>query len=212
MIKSTLGCRRSDKYEIKNLPKNCGFSKKIKKMWTKKTASKHLRDNWSNVKSQVGFLGINKLWGYYKGVLSKASIEKILSSFEAWSIMREEPTPKNRKYEGFSMPTHLWNVCESDSFSVEELCQDNDNVKHILCVLNTFSKKAYVYPLMDRSGKSGLAAIKDIFTFAKSYPDTIVSDAGGETSCKLIVDFLHKKGTKSIIARGLNKVLREDPS
>ena len=176
------------------------------RMWTKDTASKHLRSNWANVKSEVAFLGINKIWGYYKGTLSKANIEKILSSFEAWSIMREEPRPKNRKYEGFSMPCHLWNVCESDSFSVEELSQENDGVKHILCVLNTFSKKAFVYPMMDRSGKSGLMAVKDIFTFAKTYPDSLVSDAGGETSCKLIVDFLRQKGTKSVIARGLNKV------
>lgn len=176
-------------------------------MWTKEAASKHLQDNWSNVKSDIAFLGINKIWGYYKGALSKAGIEKILSRFEAWSIMREESRPKNRKYEGYSMPCHLWNVCESDSFSVEELAQENGGVKHILCVLNTFSKKAFVYPMLDRSGKSGLAAVKDIFTFAGIYPDTIVSDAGGETSCKLIVDFLLKKGTQSVIARGLNKVM-----
>ena len=36
MIKSTLGCRQSDKYEIKNLPKNCGFSKRSKKCGQKK--------------------------------------------------------------------------------------------------------------------------------------------------------------------------------
>ena len=64
-----------------------------KKMWTKKTASKHLRDNWSNVKSQVGFLGINKLWGYYKGVLSKASIEKILT----WVLKGPKPEEKKAK-------------------------------------------------------------------------------------------------------------------
>lgn len=175
-------------------------------MWTKVTASQHLRDNWSNVKSEIAFLGINKIWGYYNGVLGRAIIEKILSSFEAWSIMREEARPKNRSLEGYSMPCHLWNVVESDSFSVEELALANDGIKHILCVLNTFSKKAFVYPMKDRSGKSGLEAVKDIFAFAGTYPDTIVSDAGGETSCKLIVDFLRKKGTKSVIARGMNKV------
>ena len=175
-------------------------------MWTQATAGEHLRANWTNVKSVIAFLGIGKLWTFYEGALSRAQIENILSSFESYSVMREESHPKNRKYQGFSMPTHLWNVCESDSFSVEELSGSNQGVKHILCVLNTFSKMAFVYPMMDRSGQSGLDAVKDIFTFANVYPDALVSDAGGETSCKLIVDFLHKKGTKTIIAQGSNKV------
>ena len=175
--------------------------------WTAEKAANFLAGHWDNPNSPIAYAGIGKIYTFFGRALSKVKIEKILSGFESYSVMREEHGSKNRKYQGFSLPTHLWNCCESDSFSVEELSDVNDGVKHILCVLNTFSKRAYVYPMLDRSGRSGLEAIKNIFSFAGAWPDAIVSDAGGETSCGEIVRYLKKKNVESIIARGINKVI-----
>ena len=176
-------------------------------VWTAEKAANFLAGHWDNPNSPIAYAGIGKIYTFFERALSKEKIEKILSGFESYSVMREEHGSKNRKYQGFSQPTHLWNCCESDSFSVEELAEANDGVKHILCVINTFSKRAYVYPLLDRSGRSGLEAIKNIFSFAGTWPDAIVSDAGGETSCGEIVRYLKTQNVESIIARGINKVI-----
>ena len=47
---------------------------------------------------------------------------------------------------------------------------------HILCGINTFSKRLFAIPMLKRDGKSGLAAIKEIFRRARSLPDYLVSD------------------------------------
>ena len=173
--------------------------------WNKMSAKKFLRENWAKVSSPIAFMGINKIYEYFNGALSKGQIEKVLSSFESYSVMREEKNSQNRKYQGFSMPTHLYNLCECDSFSIEELSAENDSAKHILCVINVFSKHAYCALMWDRSAESGLTALQDIFSFAQNYPDALVSDKGGECSARVIREYLKNRGTKSIIAAGLNK-------
>ena len=174
-------------------------------VWDTQTAKRHLKTNWSKPSSIIAFQGINKIYDFYEGVLSRIIIEKILSSFESYSLMREQKNGKNRRLEGFNMSTHLHNLYESDSFSIEELKDDNDNAKHILCVLNTFSKKAFCVLMWDRSAASGLRAIKNIFSLAGTYPDSLISDKGGETSATVIRDHLLSRGTHSFIATGLNK-------
>ena len=59
--------------------------------------------------------------------------------------------------------------------------------------------------MWDRSAESGLTALQDIFSFAQNYPDALVSDKGGECSAHVIREYLKERGTKSIIASGLNK-------
>ena len=173
--------------------------------WTKVSAKLFLAESWAKVSSPIAFMGINKIYDFFNGALAKTQIEKILSSFESYSVMREEKNSQNRKYQGFSMPTHLFNLCECDSFSIEELADENDSAKHILCVINVFSKYAYCALMWDRSAESGLTALQDIFSFAQKYPDSLVSDKGGECSARVIREYLKERGTKSIIASGLNK-------
>ena len=72
-------------------------------------------------------------------------------------------------------------------------------------VINVFSKHAYCALMWDRSAESGLTALQDIFSFAQNYPDALVSDKGGECSARVIREYLKIRGTKSIIASGLNK-------
>ena len=173
--------------------------------WDKIRAKTFLEENWAKVTSPIAFMGINKVYDFFNGVLGKGQIEKVLSSFESYSVMREEKNSQNRKYQGFSMPTHLYNLCECDSFSIEELSDENDSAKHILCVINVFSKHAYCALMWDRSAESGLTALQDIFSFAQNYPDALVSDKGGECSARVIKEYLKDRGTSSIIAGGLNK-------
>lgn len=173
--------------------------------WTISNARLFLAENWAKVSSPIAFFGINKIYDFFNGALGRTQIEKILSSFESYSVMREEKNSQNRKYQGFSMPTHLYNLCECDSFSIEELADENDSAKHVLCVINVFSKHAYCALMWDRSAESGLTALQDIFSFAQNYPDALVSDKGGECSAHVIREYLKERGTKSIIASGLNK-------
>ena len=136
---------------------------------------KHLRDNWDKPTSEISFLGIEKLFHHYNGLISRSEIERILSSFESFTLQRQERKPKGR-FDGFSMPRHIDNIIEVDSFDVTEISEDNMGACHILCGINTFSKRLFAIPMLKRDGKSGLSAIKEIFRRARSLPDYLVSD------------------------------------
>ena len=136
---------------------------------------KHLRDNWDKPTSEISFLGIEKLFHHYNGLISRSEIERILSTFESFTLQRQERRPKGR-FDGFSMPRHIDNIIEVDSFDVTEMSEENMGTCHILCGINTFSKRLFAIPMVKRDGKSGLLAIKEIFRRARSLPDYLVSD------------------------------------
>ncbi len=110
------------------------------KKWTKELARSHLLRNYTNPMSQIGFNGIGKIRMFYGGSLSQREVEDMLSTFESYSLMRQEKTRRKDVYAGYSLVTHLFNVFEVDSFQINELEQDNDGFCHIFCALNIFSK------------------------------------------------------------------------
>lgn len=140
-----------------------------------KEAESEIRKNWNNPLSTISFLSSAKLYEHFKGVLKRKQIEKILSSFESYSLQKEERSTGNI-FQGYSLPTHIDNIIEIDSFQINELSRSNLGVAHILCGINTFSKRLYAVPMLNRDGKSGLEAIKQIFRLSKTLPDFIVSD------------------------------------
>ena len=140
-----------------------------------KEAENEIRNNWNNPLSTISFLSAAKLYDHFNGVLKRKQIEKILSGFESYSLQKEEKSTGSI-FEGFSLPTHIDNIIEIDSFQINELSASNLDVAHILCGINTFSKRLYAVPLINRDAKSGLEAIKQIFRLSKTLPDFIVSD------------------------------------
>ena len=169
-----------------------------------KRAEKEIKDNWANPLSTISFLSVGKLYHHFAGILKKREIEKILSSFESYSLQKEERSP-GQLFDGYSLPVHLDNVLEIDSFQINELSSANMGVAHIFCALNTFSKRLYAIPLIKRDAESGLEALKEIFRLSKTLPDFIVSDQGGECSAKLIRDYLISRGVTPIIVSGRHK-------
>jgi hypothetical protein len=64
--------------------------------YTKESALSHLKENWNNVGSPVGFLGVNKIYDFYDHVISVKLIKKVLSSFESHSLMSEVHIPNKQ--------------------------------------------------------------------------------------------------------------------
>ena len=168
------------------------------------SVTKEIRDNWNNPHSSISFLSAGKLYDRFSGILKKKEIEKILSTFESYSLQKEERR-SGHVFDGFSLPTHLDNIIEIDSFQINELSNANMDVAHIFCALNTFSKRLYAVPLIRRDAQSGLEALKEIFRLSKTLPDFVVSDQGGECSAKLIQDYLISRGVTPIIVTGRHK-------
>ena len=93
--------------------------------------------NYNLLDSSVYLLGLNKLYSYYRGVLTRKDIEKILFKFETYSLNRNvrvsKKTNKNFVYG-------LHDVWEVDSIYIQSLSDYNDGFKFLFCAIHIFKK------------------------------------------------------------------------
>ena len=67
----------------------------------------------------------------------------------------------------------------ADLVDMQAFAKENDGVKYLLCVIDIFSKYAWVVPIKDKSGKSVAAAFETIFKGGRR-PQKLWVDKGKE--------------------------------
>ena len=75
---------------------------------------------------------------------------------------------------------------------MESLPSTNKNVKYLLCVIDVFTKYAWIKLLKDKKGKTVLNAFIEIANESNRKPNKLWSDRGREFSNKLMQKWLHK--------------------
>ena len=97
-----------------------------------------------------------------------------------------------------------------------EVSSNNKNVKHLLCVIDVFTKYAWVKPLKDKKGKTVLNAFMEIVNESNRKPNKLWVDQGREFYNKLMQEWLdndiliystHNEG-KSVTAERFIKTLK----
>ena len=63
------------------------------------------------------------------------------------------------------------NIWAADLAEMESLSSKNKNVKYLLCVIDNFTKYAWVKPLKDKKGKTVLNAFIEIVTESNRKPN-----------------------------------------
>ena len=66
----------------------------------------------------------------------------------------------------------------------------NKNVKYLLCVIDVFTKYAWVKPLKDKKGKTVLSAFIEIVNESNRKPSKLWVDQGRESYNKLMQEWL----------------------
>ena len=148
----------------------------------------HFNENYSNPAHPISFTGINNIYKYYKGLLNKVEIEKLLASFDTYTLRRQYKNLKrNPNYSHFKRYQFQIDLIDIQSYS-----KWNDKIKYILAVIDTFTRKAWVQPCKDKTTDEVLNAFKVILTEAKTLPLTLVSDRGKEMTNKKFLEFCRK--------------------
>ena len=100
---------------------------------------------------------------------------------------------------------------------MESLSSKNKNVKYLLCVIDVFTKYAWVKPLKDKKGKTVLNAFMEIVNESNRKPNKLWVDQGREFYNKLMQEWLHNNDIlmysthnegKSVIAERFIKTLK----
>ena len=151
-----------------------------------------LQTNYTNPGHPIAFGGINNIYEYYKGLLTKSKIQELLSATESYTLHKEyHKGQRNPSYSHFKR-----NQFQMDLVDIQELAPFNDNIRYLLAVIDTFTRFAWVKLLKDKKGETVLEAFKSILQSAKECPRIIVCDRGTEFFNKLFQTFCAQNNIK----------------
>lgn len=170
--------------------------------FSRESAASHLKENWDNVGSPVGFLGVNKIYEFYNRVLPKREIKNVLSKFESYSLMSEVHIPNKQNK---TVALHPRDCFQIDFFYVNEISGDNNGVQYIFSAIDIFTKRGFCVPQVKCDGASAINSMKIIFNSINVRPKSIVSDAGSEFNNAKFKKYLNDIGVKLIFSKSENK-------
>ena len=84
--------------------------------------------------------------------------------------------------------------CDTTFFTSEALVNANNGYKYLLCVIDVFTKMAWVYPMRTVKCEVAVACLKDIFSKCGSTPKKIQTDKGSEFKCTAMGTLMADKG------------------
>ena len=88
---------------------------------------------------------------------------------------------------------HIWGI---DLITMIKYSKQNNNYKHILTVIDFFSKNSWCYPLKNKNSNEIINSFKDIFKKSKRKPKMIQSDEGSEFTNELVQNFFNDNNIK----------------
>lgn len=148
-------------------------------------------DNAYNTPSHPGsFSSIGKLKRTLKNQNSKKKIqnrfiEKWLRGNEAYTKHRNTRIHFKRSKVITKGIRYLF---DADLMDVSNVADDNDDVTFILVVIDAFSRKLYMEPLLKKNAKNVVEAFNKIVQ-RSGYPTNVRTDSGKEFTNKLIQNF-----------------------
>ncbi|MDP2795194.1 MAG: DDE-type integrase/transposase/recombinase [Sulfurisoma sp.] len=156
---------------------------------SKEGCIKDFKKIYKNPSHPIAFSGVTNIYKYYKGLLKKNDIEKLLASVDSYTLRKEyKNLRRNPSYSHFKRYQF-----QIDLIDIQQLSRWNDNFKYILSCIDTFTRKAWVSPCKDKSADTVLLSFKSIIRRAKKPPLTLVADQGCEVKNKKFAAFCKEK-------------------
>lgn len=140
-----------------------------------------------DVSHPAGYSSINKLSNIMKSKMTRKEVKNWLESQETYTLHKpvQRRFPRNKYI--LSNYNELWQADLSDLRSYSEY---NDGYKYILCVIDVFSKYAFVRPMQKKNSDTIKKCFANIFSEAKATPRHLQSDKGTEFISKDVQNFL----------------------
>ena len=135
-----------------------------------------LKNSYSRPGHPIAFSGIQNVYRYYRPHLTIKDIEGALSEVENYTLHKEfhsqQRNPSYSHYKRYQF--------QCDLVDVRGLAKYNDGINYLLTCIDTFTRYAFVRPLITKHGPKVLAAFKSILEEAVEYPKNLVFDRGTE--------------------------------
>jgi hypothetical protein len=148
-----------------------------------------LQQYYYKLKHPSAFSGPQKLHKLlekkYQNVFTLHFIKKWLKNQDSYSLSQE---PRYKFRTARVLVSSIDEQYDADLTSVENLKKYNDGVRFLLFVIDIFSRYLWVKPLYDKTAKSILQSIKEIF--AERKPFKLRTDKGSEFNNRFLKKYL----------------------
>jgi len=132
---------------------------------------------------------------FYGDRFSKKAIAKALAAIDSYTLHREYKKPKYRN------PIYVYSLREQvqmDLIDMQPFAPFNKGIKYIMVAIDTFSKKAWVKTMKNKSASVSLAKIKELVTEIQPKMKTLFLDKGKEFKNQYVQAFLKEQNIKMI--------------
>lgn len=138
----------------------------------------------------AGFSSMDKLAKAMKGKMSRKDVREWLRSQETYTLHK----PINKKFPRNKYVLSNLNVLwQADLSDMRTYSKYNDGFNYILCVIDVFSKYAYVRPLKNKNSHTIKQCFESIFIESDTTPTHIQSDKGTEFVSKDVKNYFNVK-------------------
>jgi len=144
-----------------------------------------LKQNYTKPGHPIAFSGINSIYKYYKGILTIKNIKEVLSSIENYTLHREyHSEQRNPSYSHFKRYQF-----QADLIDIQKLSKYNDGINYLLTCIDTFTRFAYVRPLISKHAENVVNAFVSIFEESLTLPQILTMDRGSEFTNNYFKEF-----------------------
>ena len=162
---------------------------------------------YNDPKTPGSFGGLDKAYRTWKNIipsLTKKQVKDWMQSELAYTLHRpSRKTFRRGKIFCYTID-YLW---KTDLVDMTKLSRENDGIKYLLTVIDTFSKYAWVQPLKSKSGSEILKAFPTILEANHRKQQKLRSDQGTEFTNVPFQQYVGKQNIHFYTAKMSRKVL-----
>ena len=140
----------------------------------------------------VGYTGILPLYKAAKNISKKIKLDDV----KRWLRKQQTYTlhkPIRRKfYRRKTVAAGIDYQWQADLADMSSTSKFNDKYRFLLCIIDVFSKYAWVVPIKDKTGKTLVHALKSVLKSGRK-PKSLQTDKGTEFKNKDFQNFLNLK-------------------
>lgn len=150
----------------------------------------NINEIYYDVAHPAGYSSVNKLTDAMKGKMNKKQVQDWLRSQETYTLHK----PVQRRFPRNKYVLSNFNVLwQADLSDMRTYNKYNDGYNYLLCVIDVFSKYAYVRPIKKKNSETIKNCFDTIFTEANAVPTHIQSDKGTEFVSKDVRAYFKNK-------------------
>ena len=143
-----------------------------------------------NPKHPAGYSGVQKLYRAAKKQIKSLTIEQVQSWLQGQNTYTLHK-PIRRKFK--RRQTRVGGIdfqWQADLADLQKLAKDNEEHRYLLCVIDVFSKYAWVVPIYNKTSASLIKAFQSILKTSGRIPKSLQTDKGSEFKNREFQKFL----------------------